>query len=622
MTDGYMGRTLFVDLSHGTMQEEPTDEDLCRQFVGGYGLGARLVWDRQRPGVDPLGPENVLGFITGPLTGTPALIASRYMVVGKSPLTQTWGDANSGGFFGPHMKFAGYDAVFFTGASEKAVYLFLHQGNAELRDAQELWGLDAVETDDLLKAELGAETEAACIGPAGEKLALISCVINNKGRAAARSGLGAVMGSKKLKAVAARGDMEVPLADKERVLDLRRQYLANLKGSLVDYYRDYGTCGGLEGASVSGDAPVKNWMGVGSLDFPGAAAISDDNVIKYQERRFACWRCPLGCGGHMRVKEGPYAVEGHKPEYETLAAFGTMTLVDDVEAIIKANDLCNRYGLDTISAGATLAFAMECYERGLFTAKDTDGLELRWGNASAMIAMLEKLGAREGLGDLLADGVQRAAERIGEGAEAAAVHIQGQEFPMHDPRYLPTLATSYWLDATPARHMQGGHWAYDLPARSRERLGIPDSEDRYSYTGKAESYKRVTDIIHVVNAAGLCQFGYECMDVQYVPDFLSAVTGWDLTLEECLQIGERITNLRHLFNLREGLNPLQFSLPGRTIGKPPLEAGNLAGIEVDVETLASEYLAARGWDPVTAVPSREKLNDLGLGELLDNWPGK
>lgn len=622
MTDGYMGRILFVDLSHKTMREEPTDEELCRQFVGGYGLGARLVWDRQRPGVDPLGPENLLGFITGPLTGTPALIASRYMVVGKSPLTQTWGDANSGGFFGPHMKFAGYDAVFFTGASEKPVYLFLHQGNAELRDAQELWGLDAVETEDFLKAELNDATEVACIGPAGEKLALISCVINNKGRAAARSGLGAVMGSKKLKAVAAQGDMEVPLADKERVLDLRKQYLANLKGSLVDYYRDYGTCGGLEGASVSGDAPVKNWTGVGSLDFPEAAAISDDNVIKYQEKRFACWRCPLGCGGHMKVKEGPYAVEGHKPEYETLAAFGTMTLVDDVEAIIKANDLCNRYGLDTISAGATIAFAMECYETGLLSARDTDGLELRWGNAPAMIATLEKLGAREGLGDLLADGVQRAAQGIGEAAEEMAVHIQGQEVPMHDPRYLPTLATSYWLDATPARHMQGGHWAYDLPASSRERLGIPDSEDKYSYTGKAEIYKRVTDTIHVVNAAGLCQFGYECMDVQYVPDFLSAVTGWDLTLEECLQIGERITNLRHLFNLREGLNPLQFSLPDRTIGKHPLEAGTLAGIEVDVEALVSEYLAARGWDPVTAVPTREKLNGLGLGELLESWPGK
>jgi aldehyde:ferredoxin oxidoreductase len=520
------------------------------------------------------------------------------------------------------MKFAGYDAVFFSGASETPVYLFVHQGQAELRDAQELWGLDAAETEDRLRKELGSDTEVACIGPAGEILALISCVINNKGRAAARSGLGALMGSKKLKAVATRGDMQVPLADEERVLQLRREYLADLKGSLVDYYRNTGTCGGLEGASVSGDAPVKNWKGVGPLDFPGAEAISGDNVIKYQGKRFACWRCPLACGGHVVVKEGPYATEGHKPEYETLSAFGTMTLVDDVEPIIKANDLCNRYGFDTISAGATLAFAMECYEQGLLSDKDTDGLELRWGNAPAMIAMLERMGSREGLGDLLADGVQRAAERIGGEAAKLAIHIQGQELPMHDPRYLPPLALSYWLDATPARHMQGGHWGYDLPRATRKRLGIPDSDDKYWYTGKAELYKKVTDIIHVVNSAGLCQFGYECMDVQYVPDFLSAVTGWDLTLEECLQIGERITNLRHLFNLREGLNPLQFELPDRMLGRPPLEAGPLAGLEVDVETPASEYLAVREWDSVTAVPSRDKLAELGLVRFLDGWTEK
>ena len=622
MTGGYMGRTLFVDLSRGTMKEQRTDEGLCRQFLGGYGLGVRLIWDRQSPRVTPLNPDNILGFVTGPLTGTPALIASRYTVVGKSPLTQTWGDANSGGSFGPHMKFAGYDAAFFSGASETPVYLFLHQGQAELREAQELWGLDAVEAENRLKEELGSDTEVACIGPAGEKLALISCVINNRGRAAARSGLGAVMGSKKLKALAVRGDMEVPLADETRVLRLRREYLADLKGSLVDYYRNTGTCGGLEGASVSGDAPVKNWKGVGPLDFPGAEAISGDNVIEYQQKRFACWRCPLGCGGHVVVTKGPYAVEGHKPEYETLAAFGTMTLVDDVEAIIKANDLCNRYGFDTISAGATLAFAMECYEQGLLSKKDTDGLELRWGNAPAMIAMLKRMGSREGLGDLLADGVQRAAQRIGGEATKLAIHIQGQELPMHDPRYLPPLALSYWLDATPARHMQGGHWGYDLPRGTRKRLRIPDSDDKHWYTGKAELYKRVTDIIHVVNTAGLCQFGYECTDVQYLPDFLSAVTGWDLTLDECLQIGERITNLRHLFNLREGLNPLQFELPGRMLGRPPLEAGTLAGVEVDVETPASEYLAVREWDPVTTVPRRDKLAELGLARFWDDWVEK
>jgi aldehyde:ferredoxin oxidoreductase len=260
---------------------------------------------------------------------------------------------------------------------------------------------------------------------------------------------------------------------------------------------------------------------------------------------------------------------------------------------------------------------MECYEQGLLTREDTGGLELTWGNAAAMLTLLEKMGKREGIGDLLADGVQQAARALGPKAEELAMHIQGQEVPMHDPRFLPTLALSYWLDATPARHTQGGHWAYDLPASSRQRLGIPDAENKYVYTGKAEIYKKVTDILHVVNTAGLCQFGYECVDVQYVADFLAAVTGWEITLEECLVIGERITNLRHLFNLREGLNPLHFRIPDRIIGRPPLQYGPLANVEVDLETLAAEYLAARGWDPQTARPSREKMAELGLLELFE-----
>lgn len=616
MVGGYVGRILFVNLSAGEVYEEAIDESLCRQFLGGYGLGLRIIWEQQAPGVTPLGPENILGFTTGPLTGTPALIGSRYMVVGKSPLTHTWGDANSGGSFGPHLKFAGYDGVFFHGRAEQPVYLLLENGRAYLRDAQPLWGLDTGATEEAIRSEVGPETEVACIGPAGEKLSLISGFINNRGRAAARSGLGALAGWKRLKAVAVRGDLEVPLADPQRLFALKKQYLAELKGPLVDYYRTYGTCGGLEGASTCGDAPVKNWKGSGAIDFPTAGRISDDQVIRYQRKRYACWHCPLGCGGHVAVESGPYAVEGHKPEYETLGAFGTMTLVDDIEAVIKANDLCNRYGLDTISTGATVAFAMECYERGLLSPEETDGLDLRWGNGAAVVRLVQMMGEREGLGDVLADGVQRAAERIGRGAEEFAIHIQGQEVPMHDPRYLPTLALSYWLDATPGRHTQGGHWAYDLPKISRQRLQIPDAEDRYQYTGKAEVYRKVTDMLHVVSAAGLCHFGFECADVQYVPDFLSAVTGWDISLEECLTIGERIASLRHLFNLREGLNPLRFRLPGRIIGRPPLKEGVLAGVTIDLETLATEYLAVRGWDPETGWPAREKLAQLGLEGLV------
>ena len=427
MANGYMGKMLFVDLSTGKIEEEALDEKLCRDFLGGYGIGARIIYSRQKAGVDPLGPDNIFGFTTGPLTGTPAPFGSRYTVVGKSPLTGTWGDANSGGFFGPHLKFAGYDAVFFKGISEKPVYLFIDNGKAELRDATHLWGKDSNETEDILRDELGKKVEVACIGQAGEKLSLISCVMNNKGRAAARSGLGAVMGSKRLKAVAVLGNMEVPLADKKKVGDLRKEYQKAFDGMMYEMMKNYGTCGGTAQSAQVGDSPVKNWSGAGIVDFPNASAVSDDAIIGLQRKRYACYRCSVGCGGLMKAgKEYDYEEGAHKPEYETLAAFGSMLLNDNAESIIMANDICSRYGLDTISAGATIAFAMECYDNGLITKADTDGIELTWGNHRAIIAMTEKLAKREGFGDVLADGTKVAAERIGKGSDKYAMHAGGR----------------------------------------------------------------------------------------------------------------------------------------------------------------------------------------------------
>ncbi|MCK5118813.1 MAG: aldehyde ferredoxin oxidoreductase, partial [Candidatus Latescibacteria bacterium] len=300
MTGGYVGKLLFVDLSNGTMKEEALDEALCRDFLGGYGIGAKVLYDRMKPGVDPLGPENILGFMTGPLTGTPALIGSRYVVVAKSPLTGGWGDANSGGVFGPALKAAGYDGVFFTGQSEQPVYLFINEGRAELRDAGALWGKDVVETDDLLTAELGKDAEFAYIGPAGESVSLLACILNDKGRAAGRSGLGAVMGSKKLKALAVKGQMPIPVADEAEAKALRRHYLSALKeNGFAQLLSEYGTAGITEGSAMSGDSPVKNWAGAGPTDFPTASKISDDAVIAYQEKKFACWHCPIACGGHV-----------------------------------------------------------------------------------------------------------------------------------------------------------------------------------------------------------------------------------------------------------------------------------------------------------------------------------
>ncbi len=612
MTGGYMGKMLFVDLTRDELKDEVLDDSFCRQFIGGYGIGARVLFSQQKAGVDALGPDNIFGILTGPLTGTPALSGSRFTIVGKSPLTGTWGDANSGGDFGPNLKFAGYDAVFFKGISARPVYLFINNGRAELKDARHLWGKDTFEVDDIIQGELGENAKILSIGPSGEKLSLISCPMNNKGRAPGRSGLGAVMGSKKLKAVVVTGTMEVPLADKARANEIRRQALGQLAEPFASLFRNTGTPGITAGSALSGDSPVKNWGGVGIVDFPNVAPIGDESVMPLQRRKYACWHCPLGCGGHMKAgKEYPYLEGAHKPEYETLAAFGTMCLNNNVESIIMANDICNRYGLDTISAGCTIAFAIECYENGLITKRDTDGIELTWGNHAAIVAMTARLARREGFGNILADGVRVAAAKIGKGADKYAMDIQGQEVPMHDPKLSFHQATTYRLDATPARHTQGGEGF--VPA------GLPlPAFDPASFTGRGEAHKIASNFFHTVNAAGMCMFMYICLpNASVFTDFMSAVTGWDMTTDELLQTGERIANLRHAFNLREGLNPLQFRVPGRLLGKPPQKEGPLAGVNVDEDTMAKEYLTAMDWDTRTTRPSRKKLEALGLKDVAD-----
>ncbi len=616
-----MGRLLWVDLSQRSIQEEPLEEETCRNYIGGYGLGARMIYSRQVAGVDPLGPENTLGVLTGPCSGTPAIAGSRFMVVGKSPLTGTWGDSDCGGYFGPELKFAGFDGVFFTGISETPVYLLVENGKAEIRDALHLWGRDTTETEEILRAELGEKVQVACIGPAGERLSLISCLIHDKGRAAGRSGFGALMGSKRLKAIAVIGDMKVPIADEARLRGLRKIYLAQLKESEVAKLRkEYGTCAFLAGNVEVDNTPVKNWSGVGPIDFPTAERISDEKVIKYEVKKYACYRCPIACGGHMKVATGPYAVAGHKPEYETLASFGAMTLNDNVESIIKLNDLCNRAGLDTISTGSTIAFAMECYERGLITDSYTEGIELRWGNAQAIVAMVEKIAQREGFGDILADGVKVAAGRIGMGAEEYAVHCAGQEPGMHDPKHWPGLGVSYQLDATPGRHGQGGHWMEGYPDWWKKSLGVeelPSGPDKYDYAGKGEVFKRAACMIHFIHSSGLCRFPWYHMDPASMWEFVSAVTGWDIDREEAYRIGERIANIRQAFNIREGFNALEHAIHPRMAGLPPLKKGPMKGITVDMDILLQDCLKAMEWDLVSARPRAKRLMELDLEDVAE-----
>ncbi len=618
MARGYMGKMLMVDLSRNELRDEVLDEKLCRQFIGGYGIGARILFSRQKARVDPLGPDSTLGILSGPFTGTPALSGTRFTVVGKSPLTGGWGDANSGGYFGAYLKFAGYDAVFFTGISEKLVYLFINNGKAELRDAAHLRGKNTYETEDMLKSELGRDVEVACIGPSGENLSLISSVMSKK-RTAARSGLGAVMGSKKLKAVAVRGNMEVPLADEKKVGALRKKYLAKLGGHLV-WLKPLGTPFLTIPGVQSGDSPVKNWGGVGAIDFPDAEPIGAEALIERRAKRFACYMCPVGCGGYMKAGTGEYKYKAgsRKPEYETICMFGTNCLNNNLESIIKANDICDSHGLDTISAGATIAFAIECFENGLITKADTDGIEMTWGNHKSIVAMTEKLARREGFGAMLADGVKAAAEKIGKGSDQYAIHIQGQELPAHDPKAAFHYATSYRLDPTPGRHFVGS----ELSEGPAHPSGLLPKFDHASFAGRGEARKIGSNFHHALVCAGMCLFVYWAFpDISPIAEFMNAVTGWNVTNDELLKTGERISNLRQAFNIREGLNPMQFKIPDRVLGKPPKKEGPVAGVTVDEDTMNKEYLKAMDWDLKTARPSQKKLLELGLEDVAKElWP--
>lgn len=613
MPGGYVGKILNVDLATGALKDEPLPEALLRDYLGGYGLGARLLYERIPAGADPLGPQNVLGFLTGPLTGTGALIGSRFVVVGKSPKTHTWGDANCGGHFGPHLKYAGYDGVLVSGISPRPVYLLIEDGRPSLHDAAGVWGKNTAEAEAALKRIHGQEAQVALIGTAGEKVSLLACVMNDEGRAAGRSGLGAVMGAKRLKAIVVKGSQVVPVANESRLKEIHQKALSETKGGFFDTLRNYGTAGITADSAASGDSPVKNWGGSGVADFPPERAehISDDGVIAYQVRKYACHRCPIACGGTMSLAQGPFALalpHGHKPEYETLASFGTMILNDNIESIIKANELCNEYGLDTISAGCTVAFAVECYEQGVISQKDTGGLELKWGNAAAIVELTRQIGAREGFGAVLADGMKVAVERIGPAAAPYAVHVEGEEVPMHDPRFLPDLATAYILDATPARHTQGS----ELVKPPDLRWPAPNKYD-YGDPRIAEGHRLAVNINHITNASGVCMFGVSTFGYQVLFAQVRAVTGWDdLSDDDLLRMGERIATIRHAFNLREGRNPLRRQFAGRLVGRPPLATGPLQGVTVDYAAQIRNYLRLIGWDEATTVPGPAALKALGL----------
>jgi len=645
MPNGYWGRILSVNLSTGNIEAETLPDEMYRQYVGGYGLGVRLLYQRIPQGADPLGPDNVLAFLPGLLTGSGAPFSGRFMVASKSPLTGGWGDANAGGKFGPALHGAGYDAVLVRGVAQKPVYLYVDAERTELRDASGLWGLDTVATEEAIVQATSPDVRVACIGPAGEKLSLISGVVNDGGRIAARCGLGAVMGSKNLKAVAARGKQALPLADKAALTAstapyrklfqrrtagwmpilpkflhafaplLRRMRMRPTGGPaeiVIDNYRLYGTASGTALLVALGDTPIRNWAGDSFHDYTLAQAehVSDDAVIRDKIRPYACHSCPVACGAMIRLPAGS---EGHRPEYQTLASFGPTLLNADLDIVVACNEICNRMGLDTISAGVAIAFAMECYERGWLPPELAAEMELRWGDGEAIVQLTQRVAARQaGLGEWLADGVRRAAQRLPAEAQAVAMHAGGQELPMHRGLYEPNVAVGYLVDPAPARHTATNTGMAGAPAFAKYlKLHSHPLASRHDYAGKGAEMAITIPVLRVIDALGLCEFCLMISDPPFL-SWLNAATGWGWNEADLFRAGRRIQTLRHAFNAREGIQPAQVTLPARERGDPPQQTGPLAGVRLDTAAMVQSYYEDMGVDPSTGWPLPETIRELEL----------
>lgn len=625
---GTTGRLLRVNLTDGKIMTERLGEKTIKAFLGGKCLGAKILYEELEPGIDPLGQENKLIFAAGPITGAPFPGNSRHVVMAKSPITYGWGESHAAGFFGPELKFAGHDAIVIEGRAEKPVYLWIREGDGELKDAERLWGMETGEVQSEIRRETGDDkTRVAAIGPGGEKMVRYASVISDLYCAAGRCGMGAVMGSKRLKAVAVRGTERVSIADEKTFRSLLKTARDEAMAGWGQDLYNYGTDSGLESLSYSGRLPTKAFM---KCTFDGAHRITGETLAKtILKRRETCPACP---DAHYRIVEtkGRYITDPKYggPEYETCASFGSLCMNDDLEVIAKANELCNRYSIDTIAAGISIAFAMECYERGILTKKDTDGIDLSWGNGDAIIGMIQKIARREGIGDVLADGVRKAAEKIGGGSEAWALTVKGAELPMHEPRGKKGMGLGYATSDRGASHLQVYHDdSFENAANVAPEIGLDSSLIPQSRTEtgprKVKLVKICEDLVALYNSLVICRFVFYPAGVS-VGTFIGifrSVTGWDASPGELLQVGERSFSLTRAFNAREGFTRKDDTLPPRVM--QPLMEGPLKGegYPRDVlENMLDLYYDYRGWDRRRGWPRREKLEELGLewvaGDLL------
>jgi len=614
---GYTGRMLEVDLSTGDIKEVSTSRDDAERFIGGKGLGAKILYDTVDENVDPLSPENVLIFVTGPLTGTSMPTSGRFAIVTKSPLTGLFLDTQVGGYFGPEMKFAGYDAIIVRGRSEKPVYLSIFKEDIELKDAGHLWGKTTFETTHALRKELGdSKTRIAEIGPAGERLVKYAMINidtyaqKERGGQAGRGGAGAVMGSKNLKAVAVKAAVRgvgesFRYADEEGFRKAVKSAFKKINENefIKTKRRVYGTPVWVKPMSKLGILPTRNFQ---SGSFEHAEDISgermrDTIVIKDK----GCYACPILCGKHSLIKEGKYkGVELEGPEYELLALLGSNCYMGALDAVSKASFLVDELGLDGISTGNVLGFAMECYERGLLTREQLDGLDLGFGKDEPYVALIQKIAYRDGIGDMFAEGVKRAAEKIRKGAEDFAMHVKGMEFPGYDPRGSFGMGLAYATSDRGACHQR----AWTVRAETEGALG-----ERFSVEGRAGFVKEVQDERSAAFSLVVCDFAP--LDVSDFVELLRTATGFNYTPESYLLAGERIWNLTRLFNIREGVSRADDTLPKRVF--EPMKGGATDGVKLTKELfnkMLDEYYMLRGWSP-EGVPTDETLKRLGLSSI-------
>jgi aldehyde:ferredoxin oxidoreductase len=616
---GYTGKILRINLGNQTAKVEETPEQMAKDFIGGAGFGIKLLFDEVKAGTDPLGPDNKLIFASGPLSGTNVPCTSRMSVTGRSPLTGAVGMALSGGHFPVELKWAGYDVMIIEGKSEEPVYVSIKDGDVKFRSAKKLWGMKTTDTQQIIKNDLHDQNiRVACIGPAGENQIKIASIIN-EWRAVGRKGLGAVMGSKNLKAIAVRGTGKVAVADKENLKAARKVFTEAMKESEVLYpvFSNTGTPMVVDATSALGIFPTRNYITTG--EYNAAEKLGVEVQMTRNVGSEPCYGCPVGCSQLKLAKTGAYeGILTEGPEFETMYSYGGVTGVDNIDAVIAADRLADELGMDTISSGVSIAFAMELYEKGILTKEDTGGMELNFGNDEAMIRILKQMAYRKGIGDLLADGTKAAAERIGKGSEKYAMHVKGLELPAYDVRGAKAHGLNYATSYTGADHCRG--YAF------QEIFGIPvpHEVDRFAAEGKGELTKWNQDMrTATTDAPGMCAFLFDMAVVgiaaQNTASLLEAVTGLTFTPDDILVAGERINNLAHAFNVREGFTRADDTLPERILTEP-LKGGASKGHYIsrdELDLMLDEYYTARGWDVATGAPNREKLAELGIEYVAD-----